>query len=48
MTENVSKTIEKALELVDIMAKEKNSLGVHELARKADLNPATAYRLLEL
>jgi IclR family KDG regulon transcriptional repressor len=41
------KTLEKALRLIEVLAEQDIPLSLSKLARFTDLNPATAYRLLQ-
>ena len=40
------KMVEKALSVLDLLRTEKSPLGVNEIAKKCELNPSTAYRIL--
>ena len=41
------KMVERALRVLDILRASRNSLGVNELAKMADLNPTTTFRILK-
>ena len=41
------KMVDRALEVLDILRKERSPLGVNEIAKSCELNPSTAFRILK-
>lgn len=41
------KMVDRALEVLDILRKERSPLGVNEIAKNCELNPSTAFRILK-
>ena len=39
------KMVDRALEVLDILRKERSPLGVNEIAKSCELNPSTAFRI---
>ena len=40
------KMVEKALTVLDLLKAEKEPIGVNEIAKRCELNPSTAFRIL--